>query len=303
MNLFDRRLVRLHRERAAARLEEHDFLFREVAARLVDRLEDTTRHFTTALDLGCHGGELGQLLAARERVGSIVAVDLSPGMARRAGVLAAAADEETLPFADSTFDLVLSNLSLHWANDLPGALIQVRRALKPDGLFLAAMLGGETLRELRGSLLAAEIETEGGAGPRVSPFADLRDAGALLQRAGLALPVVDRDEIIVTYPSALALMRDLRGMGETNAVHGRRRGLSRRTTLLRAAALYEERFASADGRIPATFQIIYLTGWNPHPSQQKALRPGSAQARLAEALQSREIPAGDAVAPPKRPRS
>ncbi|HYB10195.1 MAG TPA: methyltransferase domain-containing protein [Alphaproteobacteria bacterium] len=303
MNLFDRRLVRLHRDRAAARLDDHDFLYREVAARLADRLEDITRDFAVVLDLGCHSGQLGRLGARPSPVESTVAVDISPQMARRAGTRVAAADEEMLPFADGTFDLVLSNLSLHWVNDLPGALVQVQRALKPDGLFLAAMLGGETLRELRDSFLAAELELESGAGPRVSPFADLRDAAALLQRAGFALPVADRDEITVTYPNTLALMRDLRGMGETNAVQGHRRGLTRRATLLRAAALYEERFADADGRIPATFQIIYMTGWKPHPSQQNALRPGSAQARLAEALQTREIPAGEAVVMPKRPSS
>jgi len=295
MNVFDRRLVRLHRERAAARLEEHDFLFREVAARLVDRLADTTKRYSQALDLGCHDGVLGRLLAKRDRVDRIVEVDLSHGMVERAGKRSAVADEEMLPFADGSFDLVLSNLSLHWVNDLPGTLIQVLRVLKPDGLFLAAMLGGETLHELRVSLLEAEIELEGGASPRMSPLTDVRDAGGLLQRAGFSLPVVDRDEIMVTYPNALALMHDLRGMGETNAVHARRRGLCRRATMLRAIALYEERFANADGRIPATFQIVYLTGWTPHASQQQPLRPGTARLRLADALESEEIPAGEAA--------
>ena len=165
------------------------------------------------------------------------------------------------------------------------------------------MLGGETLRELRESLLGAEIEIEGGASPRISPFTDVRDAGGLLQRAGFSLPVVDRDEITVTYPNALALMRDLRGMGETNAVHARRSGLSRRATLLRAAAIYEERFANANGRIPATFQIVYLTGWTPHASQQQPLRPGSAGTRLADALDTEEISAGESAPRPKHPLS
>jgi NADH dehydrogenase [ubiquinone] 1 alpha subcomplex assembly factor 5 len=302
MNLFDRRLVRRHRERAARALDGHDFLLREVAARLIDRLEDVTRRFPLALDLGCHGGELARFLRDRERIERLVQMDLSPAMVRLArgdgadGVVAA--DEEALPFADGSFDLVLSNLSLHWVNDLPGALVQACRALKPDGLFLASMLGGETLRELRAVLLEAELEVAGGAGPRVSPFADVRDAGGLLQRAGFALPVIDRDEITVTYPDAFALMRDLRGMGETNAVNARRRGFTRRDTLLRAAALYAERFADRNGRVPACFHVIYLTGWVPHQSQQKPLRPGSAQARLAQALGSREESAGDKVERP-----
>ena len=282
-------------------LGQHDFLFREVTERLLDRLDDTTRRFPAALDLGCHAGELGRALNGRGGIDLLVQADLSPAMARRAGRLTVTVDEEALPFAEASFDVILSNLSLHWVNDLPGALLQARRALKPDGLFLAAMLGGETLRELRASLLEAELEVEGGAAPRISPFADLRDAGGLLQRAGFALPVIDRDDITVTYPDALALMRDLRGMGETNAVHARRRGFTRRATLLRAAALYAERFAQPDGRIPATFQVIYLTGWAPHDSQQQPLRPGSAKARLADALGTRERPAGDKVRRPAEP--
>lgn len=301
MEVFDRRLVRRHRERAAKALDDHDFLFREVAERLLDRLDDTRRRFPLALDLGCHGGTLGRLIGKRGGIERLVQVDLSLGLARRAGGLAAVADEEALPFAEASFDLILSNLSLHWVNDLPGALIQACRALKPDGLFLAALLGGDTLHELRAAFLEAELELEGGAGPRVSPFADVRDAGGLLQRAGLALPVVDRDEIKVSYPDALRLMRDLRGMGETNAVEARRRGFSRRATVLRAAALYEERFAGADGRIPASFHVIYLTGWAPHHSQPRPLKPGSAASRLADALGTRERPAGDKVPRPPGP--
>ncbi|HUI16345.1 MAG TPA: methyltransferase domain-containing protein [Alphaproteobacteria bacterium] len=295
MAVFDRRLVRRRRERAAARLEQHDFLFREVAERLVDRLGDTKRRFSLALELGRRGPALGRLALGKSGIERLVALAPAHGLVRDADATAVVADEEALPFADSSFDLILSSLALHWVNDLPGALIQACRALKPDGLFLAALFGGETLRELRAALLEAEIEVEGGAGPRVSPFADVRDAGSLLQRAGLALPVVDRDAITVTYPDALALMRDLRGMGETNAVAAQRRSFSRRATLLRAAAIYEERFAGPDGRVPATFEVIYLTGWAPHGSQQKALKPGSAAARLAAALDSEERPAGDKV--------
>jgi SAM-dependent methyltransferase len=299
MNVFDRHAVRRHRARAAHAPAGHDFLWREVAERLVDRLADTTRRFPTALDLGCHDGTLGRVLGANGPGGieRLFACDLAPEMVRQAEHLGVAADEEALPFAPASFDLILSNLSLHWVNDLPGALIQARMALKPDGLFLASLLGGETLRELRASFLEAEAEIEGGASPRVSPFADVSDGGGLLQRAGFALPVVDRDEISVTYPNALALMRDLRAMGESNAVHARRRGFSRRATLLRAAELYHERFAAPDGRVPATFQAIYLTGWAPHEAQPRALRPGSASARLADALGAVERPAGDKATP------
>jgi SAM-dependent methyltransferase len=215
----------------------------------------------------------------------------------RAAGLRVVADEEFLPFAAGTFDLVASCLSLHWVNDLPGALIQLRHALRPDGLLLVSLLGGETLHELRAALLEAEAEVTGGAAPRVSPFADVRDAGSLLQRAGFALPVVDADTITVSYPNALALMRDLRAMGEANALAERRRGFSRRGVLLRAAARYEERFADATGRVPATFKIITLTAWAPHEAQPKPLRPGSAAARLAAALGAVETPAGDKVGP------
>jgi len=316
IEVFDRRAVRRHRERAAETLARHDFLLREVAERLAERLDDVTRGFPLALDLGCHDGCLGRALAGRRGRGgrggrgsrsgrggieTLVQADLSPAMARKAaggaGRPTLAADEEALPFAAAAFDAVFSLLSLHWVNDLPGALVQVRRALKPDGLFLAAMLGGETLKELRGALVAAEAEVEGGAGPRVSPFADVRDLGALLQRAGFALPVADVDDIPVSYPNALELMADLRGMGEANAVVGRRRGFSRRATLLRAAELYTERHADPDGRLPATFQVIYLTGWAPHESQPQPLRPGSAKARLSDALRSEERPAGEAADP------
>ena len=202
-----------------------------------------------------------------------------------------------MPFAEAVFDLVISDLSLHWVNDLPGALVQIHRSLKPDGLFLAAMFGGETLKELRQVLLETDLAEEGGASPRVSPFADVRDAGDLLQRAGFALPVVDLDTITVTYADAFALMRDLRGMGETNAVVERRGGFSRRTTMMAAARLYQERFQDRQGRAPATFQILYLTAWAPHEAQQKPRKPGSAGARLADALGTIEISAGDKAQP------
>ena len=287
---FDRRLVRIHRARAAAGFARHDFLFREVGERLLDRLDDVKRRFPLALDLGCHAGELGGLLRGRGGIERLVQLDPAYGMARQAAqanaenMPAVVAEEEALPFAPASFDLVLSNLSLHWANDLPGALIQIRHALKPDGLMLAALLGGETLRELRAALLEAELAESGGASPRVSPFVDIGDAPSLLQRAGFALTLVDRDDLAVTYPDALALMRDLRGMGESNALVTRRRSFSRRALLARAAALYAQRFALPDGRVPALFQVVYLTGWAPHPAQPKPLKPGSATLRLADAL-------------------
>jgi SAM-dependent methyltransferase len=300
MNVFDRRLVRRHRDRAAGHFAQHDFLVREVAERLAERLNDVTRAFPRALDLGCHSGVLAAALGDRGAIETLIQSDLSGAMARLAaanGRPSLVADEELLPFAPGSFDLVMSVLSLHWVNDLPGTLIQIGRCLKPDGLFLAALLGGETLGQLRAALLQAELEVEGGASPRVSPFLDLRDAGALLQRAGFALPVADRDVITVDYPDALALMADLRAMGEANALEDRRRTPSRRTTLLRAAALYQELYARNDGRLPATFDVIYLTAWAPHASQPKPLRPGSAAHRLAEALDTRELPTGDKIKP------
>lgn len=300
---FSRKAVRAHRERAARNLGDHDFLLTEVGKRLCERLEDIKRAFPVALDLGCHGGVLGGLLAGRSGVETLIQCDLSPAMARQAfaknrGLAPSlAADEEFLPFADASFDLVLSDLSLHWVNDLVGALIQIRRTLKPDGLLIGAMLGGETLRELRQALMEAELIHEGGASPRVSPFVDVREAGDLLQRAGFALAVADCDTITVTYGNALALMSDLRGMGEANAVRDRRNAFTRRTTLMEAAALYEKRHADPDGRIPATFQVVYVSAWAPHESQQRPSRPGSAAQRLADALGAEERPAGDKAKP------
>ncbi|MDH3232449.1 MAG: methyltransferase domain-containing protein [Alphaproteobacteria bacterium] len=308
--VFDRRTVRRHRDRAAARAfagDNPDFLHREVAERLVERLDEVRRDFARVLELGCHRGALTGLLAGRAGIETLLAADLSPACAAlsstgRQVVHGVAADEEALPFAPGVFGLVVSNLALHWVNDVPGTLIQIRRALKPDGLLLASFLGGGTLAELREALMAAELEIEGGASPRVSPFADVRDAGALLQRAGFALPVVDRDRITVSYDSAFDLMADLRAMAETNAVAERSARFSRRATLLRAAELYQERFGGSDGRITASFEVIYLTAWAPAAAQPQPLAPGSATGRLADALGTREIAAGDParLEPPKR---
>jgi len=236
------------------------------------------------LDLGTRTGVLAGRLARRPGTARVVMAEPATQPLVRACGERVAADPELAPFRDASFDLIVSNLVLHWTADLPGALVQLHRVLRPDGLLLAAMLGGQTLVELRTALFEAELAEEGGVSPRVSPSIELGDAAALLQRAGYALPVADSETVTVTYPDLLALMRDLRGMGETNALAARRRQFMRRTTLARAALIYAERFAEADGRIPATFEVLYLCGWAPHPSQPTPLRRGSATARLADAL-------------------
>jgi NADH dehydrogenase [ubiquinone] 1 alpha subcomplex assembly factor 5 len=293
--VFDRTLLRQRRERAARDWDRQAFLKREIADRLVERLDDVRRTFPLALDLGSHGDEIATALGDRTTVGCLVRADLGEGFARRARGPALVADEESLPFAAHSFDLVVSAMDLHWVNDLPGTLIQIGRILKPDGLLLGAMLGGATLWQLRQALAAAESEIEGGLSPRVSPFADLRDAAGLLQRAGFALPVADSETIEVEYESALALMRELGAMGESNLVIERRRGLARRATLLRAAEIYGERFALPSGRVAASFEVLFLHGWAPHDSQPKPLKPGSAARRLADALGTAERSAGEKV--------
>ncbi len=255
----------------------------------MDRLDDINRVFPLALDLGCRDGVLARLLKGRGGIETLIQSDLSFEMVQRTENSRLVVDEEFLPFAPAAFDLVLSNLALHWVNDLPGTLSQIRRCLKPDGLFLGAMLGGETLHELRQSLAAGEIEVEDGISPRVSPFAEIRDLGNLLQRAGFALPVTDMDTITVSYEDPLRLMRDLRAMGESNAVGERRKSFTRRATLMGAARHYREKFDDNEGRVPATFQIIYMAAWAPDPSQPQPLKPGSARSRLSDALGTDEI--------------
>lgn len=293
IRIFDRHAVRRQRSRAAAGFARFDFLARAGAERLADRLDDIKGRFARVLELGARGPVLRDAIGTRAGADVYAVADCATPFAAAASGLRVVADEDWLPFADASFDLVISNLALHWTNDLPGALIQMRRCLKPDGLLLVSLLGGRTLSELRACLLDAEIEAAGGASPRVSPFADVRDAGGLLQRAGFALPVVDADLLTVSYGDALALMRDLRGMGETNALVDRPRKMTRRDVLMRAAALYAERFAGADGRIQASFEIVTLTGWAPAANQPKPLKPGSAAMRLADALGAQERPAGD----------
>jgi SAM-dependent methyltransferase len=290
--IFDRALIRARRWRAAA-IGPAMFLLDRVADDLADRLAVVLRRFDLALDLGSPG--YYAVRTALARLGSIGSI-VSAGTALEAAAATApfvVADEEALPFRDAAFDLVVSALSLQFVNDLPGTLVQIRRALKPDGLFLAALIGGETLTELRQSFAAAESEIEGGVSPRVAPFADLRDLGALLQRAGFALPVTEVDRVTVRYDTAFALMHDLRRMGATNALFERRRSPLKRATLMRMAEIYAERFTDADGRLRATFEVVWLSGWVPHPSQQQPLRPGSAKSRLADALGTREISTGE----------
>jgi len=286
--LFDRRAWRLHRDRAARLTRGQgggaDFLHAEIADRLIDRLDLVSREFPIVLDLGARDGALMRTVAMRPGTVQVVAAEPSATFLTAAPAPRVAADPEFLPFRQASFDLIASVMALHWTADLPGALVQLRQALKPDGLFLAAMLGGQTLVELRTALFEAELAEEGGVSPRVSPSIELGDAAALLQRAGFAMPVADSETITVTYADPLGLMRDLRGMGETNALAARRRSPMRRATLARAVALYAERFPNTDGRIPATFEVLFLAGWAPHPSQPQPLPRGSATHNLADAL-------------------
>ena len=295
--VFDRSAVRKHRDRPVASIDHP--LVDEVADRLADRLLDVRREFPLALDIG---HRCAAAVRATGRVQRLVVSDYSPRDISRDAAAAAdavVADEEFLPFAPTCFDLVVSSLVLHWTNDLPGALTQLQRTLKPDGLFLGALFAGETLHQLREVLIDAELAAHGGASPRISPMIEVAEMSSLLQRAGFALPVVDTDSLTLTYPDAFALMADLRSLGETNALRTRQRHFTSRTLLFKAAELYQQRHAQADGRIRATFQIAYLTGWSPDSSQQQPLRPGSAAVRLADALETRELSAGEKAEPSK----
>jgi len=289
--IFDRTLLRWRRRRARE-LGPETFLIDRVAGELGERLSVVLRSFERAADLGTPTDAVRRVLAAGGKVGSVIAA-AADAASCKGDSLCVVVDEEVLPFADGSLDLVVSALALQFVNDLPGTLIQIRRALKPDGLFLAALLGGETLSELREAFAAAESEVEGGVSPRVAPFADLRELGALMQRAGFALPVVDSDKITVRYATPFALFDDLRRMGATNVLRERRRTPLKRATLLRMAEIYASRFADADGRLRATFEIAWLSGWAPHASQQQPLKPGSARQRLADALGATEISAGE----------
>jgi SAM-dependent methyltransferase len=289
--LFDRNVIRRNRRRALG-LGAVTFLLDRVVEDLTDRLSLVTRRFDLAADVGTPTDALSRALLQTKQISRIVCLrDGSEGL--DLSVPGATADLEMLPLKDETFDLLVSALALQFVNDLPGTLVQVRRALKPDGLFLAALLGGATLTELRAAFAAAEAEIDQGISPRVAPFADVRSAGMLLQRAGFALPVTDAEALTVRYETPFALMQDLRRMGGANPLLERRRAPLRRSTLMRMAEIYRDRFADPDGRLRATFEIIWLSGWKPHASQQQPLRPGSARVRLADTLGTKEISAGE----------
>ncbi|MBT9373147.1 methyltransferase domain-containing protein [Rhizobium sp. CSW-27] len=290
--LFDLPLVTARRERAMARaVAGTDFLLNLAARELSERLAVVERHFDEAVELHGCSGTAARLALSTGKIGHISRYETSNVFAVGDEGLGMAALED-VPLAEQSANLILSPLSLHLTNDTPGMLIRIRRALKPDGLFLAAVPGAGTLAELRDVLLAAEAEMLGGASPRVIPFADVRDIGSLLQRAGFALPVIDQENYTVRYDTLFHLMRDLKAMGMANPLIGRSRTPLNRAFFLRAAELYAQRYSDPDGRIRATFSIVYASGWAPHESQQKPLKPGSAKMRLADALKVDETSAG-----------
>jgi len=282
-SLFDRALLARRRARFAASALNHDFLLRHVAEDFAHRLSFVRRKFETAVNLGAYHGIVSRRLRA-QGIGHVVDLDPTPQLLAQCDGPHVLAEEEWLPLGPACVDLVVSGLALHLVNDLPGALVQIRRALKPDGLLLAALLGPQTLQELREAFVLAETELQGGAGPRVAPFADVRAVGSLLQRAGLALPVTDTEVLTVGYASPLHLVQELRAMGAANMLTERPRKPLRRQTLQRAVELYQQRHGRPDGRVRATFEIVTATAWAPHESQQRPLQPGSAQVRLADAL-------------------
>jgi len=288
MNIFDRS-TKTHQKNLAAEHPDHevyDYLRKEVAERLADRLCDILRFFPTALDVGAGKGYLSQHIT-KEEVGKLYQLESSEKMLSRCPPVEVeteniVGDEEFLPFEEKQFDLVVSSLSMHWVNDLPGVLFQINRCLKDDGAFVAAMFGSDrTLYELRCSLQLAEIEREGGFGQHVSPFTDLRDVGSLLQRAGMNLTTLDSDDIIIDYPSMFELMEDLKGMGENNCTWHRKSVLNRET-MLAASAIYKEMYGNEDGTIPATFRVLYMIGWKKSKDQSKPLDRGSATANFQD---------------------
>lgn len=285
--MFDRPRARARLARALAALPSRpgaDFLLTRATEELIERLSLVKRDFKLALDLATPGPHAARALRTSANVGFVARA--APVLTVADGRATFVADEERLPVGDGCCDLIVSLLALQSVNDLPGALIQARRALRPDGLLMACVLAGDSLNELRQSLTIAESEIRSGASPRIAPFADVRALGALLQRAGFALPVVDLDRALVRYDNMIALMRDLRAMGATNALNARSRTPLRRDVLARAGQVYAERFADADGRLRATFDMVWLSGWAPHASQQTPLKPGSARMRLEDALKA-----------------
>lgn len=279
-DLFNRFLIKLRRDKISSTFAKHDFLKKEISHRLIDNLGDIKKSFNIILSMNVDESCLTQ----RFKQAFIIHQDYSLNMLKSLPDMSIQADEEYLPYQNQSLELILSCLNLHWVNDLPGTLIQILRSLKPDGLFLGATFGGETLTELRQSMLKADIELRGGSSPHISPFIDVRDAGALLQRAGFALPVVSTERIIVTYSDALSLMKELKAMGENNALLKQYKGLTTPRLMVKVADIYHQTYANKNGRVPATFDIVYLQGWAPHESQQKPLKPGTAKVSLKEAL-------------------
>ena len=299
--LFDRKLLRTRRARFAHEIDAREFLLAHVASEIAERVAIMLRPFPLALDLGAYHGLLGRKVAELPSVRAMIYAESAEAFVALCPRPALVCDEDLLPFKDASLNLVVSGLALHRVNDLPGALIQIRRALAPDDLLMAALLGARSLIELRQVLIEAEAETEGGASPRIAPFADVRDYGALLHRAGFALPVADADVLTVIYPSPRELMREVRALGGGNVLLARSKAPLPRRTLERAEAIYRERHATQDGRVSATFEIVFLSGWAPHASQQKPLKPGSAAQRLADALHTTERSAGDKASFPAAP--
>ncbi|GJJ69721.1 NADH dehydrogenase [ubiquinone] 1 alpha subcomplex assembly factor 5 [Entomortierella parvispora] len=296
--VFDRKAKRLQKERAASDVElsrQVDYVKDEVAFRVVDRLLDIKREFNEVVELGSGSGHIAKHVDL-DMMKKLIMCDMSETMLNRdkdveyeVPVERRVVDEENLPFKENSLDAVISSLSMHWINDLPGAMIQIQRSLKPDGVFIAGLFGGDTLYELRTSLQLAEQDREGGISPRISPMADSRDLGSLLSRAGFTLTTVDVDEVTVNYPSALELMQDLRAMGESNAIINRRHFL-KRDTMMAAAAIYKEIYGNPDGSVPATFQILYMIGWKPSPTQNKPLERGTAKHSLKDHLEGSTPP-------------
>lgn len=288
--IFDRQLIRKLRTRAQPKLNNHGFLIDWARDQLLSRMDFINREFKTALQIGSRTDLNAKLI--KGNCDLFVSDCIKPNHKNYPSILC---EEDFLPFAENSFDLVISPLNLHTVNDLPGALSQIKTCLKPDGLFLAAMLGGETLYELRDVMTKAEMEITNGLHPRVAPFADMPEMGSLMQRAGFNLPVIDSEIVTVTYDNIFKLMHDLRYMGESNALLERSKSMNNRTLLMKAAEIYQDLYSEDDGRIKATFEIIFLAGWKPHQSQQKPLKPGSAQNRLADALNTEEISAQEKV--------
>jgi NADH dehydrogenase [ubiquinone] 1 alpha subcomplex assembly factor 5 len=286
--IFDRSVLDDRRARVAGKAPDHDFLLARIGEDFAERLAAVRRSFPVMADIGAHHGVIGRALRSTAGLEQLISLENTPELLSQCDGNRVQGHPEALPLAPESLDLAVSALSLHLTNDLPGALVQIRRALKPDGLLMASLLGGATLQELREAWLVAESEISGGVSPRVAPFADVRDLGGLLQRAGFALPVADSETLTVTYATPLALMQEIKAMGASNMLHERSRRPVSRRLLMRAADVYVERFGLPNGRVPAAFEIITLTAWVPHESQQKPLRPGSATTRLADALGTTE---------------